>query len=137
MKMKAYVLRLFLLTAVIAVAALADDMEDDNLDVGDMEDEEFEDTDPDMMDPGMMPDMDDDGSVMDDMDLSDDATEEEEPKVNRVRVSFINIFWAIWCFCQVLCCFIVIVDCVLIVVSISGHKGSNTLIVRLAKKPSH
>jgi len=92
MKMKAYVLRLFLLTAVIAVAALADDMEDDNLDVGDMEDEEFEDTDPDMMDPGMMPDMDDDGSVMDDMDLSDDATEEEEPKVNRVRVSFINIF---------------------------------------------
>jgi len=97
MKIKTCVLWLSLLTTVLAVAALAHDMDDsdldlDNLDVGDMEDEEFQDTEPDMMDPDMMdPDM-DDGSVMDDMDMSDDAAEEEEPKVPRVRVSLVNFF---------------------------------------------
>ena len=122
MKFKMNVLRLFLLTAVIAIAASVDDMEDADMDMDDvgdmddMDDDEFQDTDPDMMDPGMMdPDM-DDGGVMDDMDMPGDMSEEEEPEVNRVRVSFVNLVK--WHFCNAL------LLCVLIVALMKRRKGA-------------
>ena len=89
MKIRLHVLSLFLIAAVIVLAAAYEDTDMDQ----DMDDDEFQDSDPDMMDSDMMdPDM-DDTSVMDDMGTLDDVSEEEEPKVKRVRVSFKHLLF--------------------------------------------
>jgi len=109
MKLKLNVLLLFLLTAIISLAASTDDTEDtenmedpdmDMDDTGDMYDDDFQDTDPDMMDPDMG-----DGTVMDDMESSDNMAEEEEPKVKRVRVSYAHIVGdKVYFYNALLCC---------------------------------
>ena len=100
MKFRLRVLRLLLITAFIAVATLAedndldmdDDADPDMMDSDDMMDDDMMDGDGDMMDGDMMDgDMDEGPAMDDDVETSDDTSEEEEPKVPRVRVSFIYV----------------------------------------------
>jgi len=92
MKIRTHALQLFIVTGIIAVAVLTQatdiDLDDDDEfqdDDSEMIDQDMQDmTDPDMMDSEL-----DDAAVMDDMDTSDDMSDEGEPKVTRVRVSLV------------------------------------------------